>query len=281
MSMRRIFGAVLICSFAAIGAAQVAAAAPPAYADGVVLVGYKASAPGVARASLRAAVGVQSAEALSHSDRNAEKLMFKPGTNIDAVIKQLLRDPNVRYAHPDYRVTTALSPNDPQFTNGTLWGMLGDATTPANQFGSQAAEVWAQGYVGSQQVVVGVIGEGLQFAHPDLVDNIWTNPYEIPGNGIDDDVDEIREDLQELQVELQDKIEKLSIADRSRTIGAISGLLQENMTQIVSFGGVLSVDDGGPMPVKNHDREAPHLTAMSSKFRRRGAAHLPVGVRRC
>ena len=58
-------------------------------------------------------------------------------------------------------------------------------------------------------------------------------------NGIDDDVDEIREDLQELQVELQEKIEKLSIADRSRTIGAISGLLQENLTQIVSFGGVL------------------------------------------
>lgn len=58
-------------------------------------------------------------------------------------------------------------------------------------------------------------------------------------NGIDDEVDEIREDLEELQEELQEKIEKLSLAERSRTIGTISGLLQENMTQIVSFGGVL------------------------------------------
>ena len=57
-------------------------------------------------------------------------------------------------------------------------------------------------------------------------------------NGIDDEVDEIREDLEELQEELQEKIEKLSLAERSRTIGTITGLLQENMTQIVSFGGV-------------------------------------------
>jgi len=58
-------------------------------------------------------------------------------------------------------------------------------------------------------------------------------------NGIDDEVDEIREDLVELQEELQEKIEKLSLAERSRTIGTLTGLLQENMTQIVSFGGVL------------------------------------------
>lgn len=58
-------------------------------------------------------------------------------------------------------------------------------------------------------------------------------------NGIDDEVDELREDLEELQEELQEKIEKLSLVDRSRTIGTLAGLLQENMTQIVSFGGVL------------------------------------------
>ena len=29
--------------------------------------------------------------------------------------------------------------------------------------------------------------EGVQIDHPDLVDNIWTNPFEIAGNRIDDD----------------------------------------------------------------------------------------------
>ncbi|MFM7067187.1 MAG: S8 family serine peptidase [Gammaproteobacteria bacterium] len=165
-----------------------ARAAPPTYVDGVVLVGYQAGAPAVARATARAVVGVQSVEPLSRSDRNSEKLKFKAGTNIDAVIKQLLRDPNVRYAHPDYHIKRMLSPNDPSFTNGTLWGMLGDASSPANAFGSQAAEVWAEGFVGSQQVVVGVIDGGMQVLHPDLQDNIWKNPVEAVGTpGVDDD----------------------------------------------------------------------------------------------
>ena len=29
--------------------------------------------------------------------------------------------------------------------------------------------------------------EGIDINHEDLHDNIWTNPGEIPGNGVDDD----------------------------------------------------------------------------------------------
>jgi subtilisin family serine protease len=36
-------------------------------------------------------------------------------------------------------------------------------------------------------VVVGVIDTGIDYTHPDLAQNIWTNPGEIPGNHIDDD----------------------------------------------------------------------------------------------
>lgn len=163
------------------------AAAPPAFVEGVVLVGYRDGTPQVARANARAAIGVASAQALSRLDRNSEKLQLAKGASVDAAIKALLRNPNVRYAHPDYRVKAVLDSNDPYFTNGSLWGMSGDASVPANAFGSQAAEVWAQGYVGSQQVFVGVIDEGIQFTHPDLADNIWTNPHEIAGDGIDND----------------------------------------------------------------------------------------------
>ncbi len=35
--------------------------------------------------------------------------------------------------------------------------------------------------------MVGVIDSGIDFSHPDLVNNIWTNPNEIADNGIDDD----------------------------------------------------------------------------------------------
>ncbi|MBK8055039.1 MAG: S8 family serine peptidase [Saprospiraceae bacterium] len=38
-----------------------------------------------------------------------------------------------------------------------------------------------------KSVVVAVIDSGIDIDHEDLKENIWTNPGEIPGNGIDDD----------------------------------------------------------------------------------------------
>src|SRR5688500_18428358 len=32
-----------------------------------------------------------------------------------------------------------------------------------------------------------IVDTGLQLNHPDLADNVWTNPGEIAGNGLDDD----------------------------------------------------------------------------------------------
>ncbi len=40
---------------------------------------------------------------------------------------------------------------------------------------------------GSAAVRIGVIDTGVDIGHPDLVDRIWTNPGEIPGNFYDDD----------------------------------------------------------------------------------------------
>lgn len=49
-----------------------------------------------------------------------------------------------------------------------------------------AAEAWDL-ETGSEDRIVAIIDTGCSIEHPDLVDNIFVNPNEIPGNGLDDD----------------------------------------------------------------------------------------------
>ncbi|WP_374761271.1 S8 family peptidase [Flectobacillus longus] len=65
--------------------------------------------------------------------------------------------------------------------------MYGSATTPANQFGSQAAVAWANGKTCTSNVYIGIIDEGYMYTHEDLTTNAGVNPGEIGGNGVDDD----------------------------------------------------------------------------------------------
>ncbi|MBD1830444.1 S8 family serine peptidase [Microcoleus vaginatus GB1-A2] len=56
------------------------------------------------------------------------------------------------------------------------------------------APAWKAGYTG-KGVVVAVLDSGVDLGHPDLQSNIWRNPKEIPGNGIDDDRNGVRDDV--------------------------------------------------------------------------------------
>lgn len=78
-----------------------------------------------------------------------------------------------------------LNPNDPFFGNldglhntGQRRGVV-DADI-------DAPEAW-QVTTGESSVVVAVIDSGVDYTHQDLDSNIWVNPGEVPGNGIDDD----------------------------------------------------------------------------------------------
>ena len=91
-----------------------------------------------------------------------------------AAIAALKKQPDVLYAEPNYLLHLDVTPNDPRFTSGELFGLT--------KIGAPTA--WNT-TTGSSAVVVGVIDEGIDKNHQDLGTNIWTNPAEIAANGID------------------------------------------------------------------------------------------------
>jgi len=92
----------------------------------------------------------------------------------------------VRDAQPDYIMTIVWTlPDDPGF--GNLWGLHNTGQSGGTADADiDAPEAWDVA-TGSGAVVAGIVDTGIDAAHPDLAANIWTNPGEIPGNGLDDD----------------------------------------------------------------------------------------------
>jgi subtilisin family serine protease len=127
-------------------------------------------------------------------DGDVELAQLPVGASAEQAARDLLADPTVAYAEPNW-IFTHSAVTETNYTNGPLWGLYGDTTAPANKFGSQAGEAWARN-AGSKSVVIGVIDEGIDVTHPDLAASIWRNPGETgldannrdrATNGLDDD----------------------------------------------------------------------------------------------
>ena len=179
-----------------------AGATGPDY-DGL-LVSWAPSAEEGERNARRLGLGVQLREKI-HSramqrrgDGVLEWLDLPQGLSAEAVIAALKQNPKVAYAEKNWIIQPQATSNDPLFTGGSLWGMYGSSgSTPetTNPFGSQAAQAWAQDLTGSSSVYVGIIDEGYQYSHPDLIDNAGTNLGETAGDGIDNDGNGFIDDL--------------------------------------------------------------------------------------
>ncbi len=89
----------------------------------------------------------------------------------------------IEWAEPKFVYETSYIPNDPSYASQYALSKI------------SAALAWDINK-GDTSIVIGIVDTGVDWDHPDLAANIWTNWNEIPNNGIDDDnngyIDDVR-----------------------------------------------------------------------------------------
>lgn len=157
----------------------------PGFVPGEALVRYRSErlARRQTQQTMLSAEGRQLAVTIERFDGSdivpGLRLVHVAAEDTMAMIEALRKQPDVLYAEPNYLLHLDVTPNDPRFTSGELYGLT--------KIGAPTAWDTTTGTTGNNRIVVGVIDEGIDKNHPDLGTNIWTNPAEIAGNGLDDD----------------------------------------------------------------------------------------------
>lgn len=184
--------AIMMAMLPAFAATSSQPADPEMY-DNTVIVVYKASASTQQKAQARNSVGAR----ISDANRDEIDDRFKNlmqgrvaqlelrGYSVKQAIEVLKNNAAVAYAEPNYVWKKALTPSDTRY--GDLWGLNNTGQNGGTADADiDAAEAWDI-TTGSRDIVIGVIDTGVDYAHEDLIDNMWINPNEIPNDGIDND----------------------------------------------------------------------------------------------
>jgi subtilisin family serine protease len=120
------------------------------------------------------------------------------GSDILYIVQEYTSCPGVVYAEPNGIGFPDSIPNDANFSK--QWGLHNTGQMILNNISGtpdadiDAPEAWDM-QIGSPDVVIAIVDSGIAYPHPDLAANIWNNTDEIPGNGIDDDLNGYIDDI--------------------------------------------------------------------------------------
>jgi subtilisin family serine protease len=171
---------------------QVKKGAPPGqanhekFAPDQVLVRFRKGTPGSVVAAAHRAMGAHVLQTYSTIE-GLQLVHIPPSMRVEDALEKYGKNRDVLYVEPDYSVHTVLTPNDPSF--GDQWALNNTGQSGGTPDADiDAPEAWDY-TTGSSEVVVAVIDSGVDYNHPDLAANIWSNSLDCNTNGVDDDGD--------------------------------------------------------------------------------------------
>jgi subtilisin family serine protease len=168
----------------------------PSYAPGELLVKHKRSVRAAATQYYRTQWDINALRTFRVT--GVQHVKLPRGMTVETALEIYLGDPDVEYAEPNYYRRASVTPDDTYFNR--LWGLHntgqyvhGTSGTPDADI--DAPEAWDI-TTGNSDIVIAIVDTGVDYSHPDLSDNMWSNTSETPDNGIDDDgngyVDDVR-----------------------------------------------------------------------------------------
>lgn len=142
------------------------------YADGELLVKFKNGTASSAAVEAANEIGASVLERFP--ELKWQRIKLPAGMSVERAVLRYKNMAEVEAVQPNFYYRLAAPPNDTRFSE--LYGLTKISAPAAWELST-----------GSASTVVAVIDTGIKYNHEDLAANIWTNPGEINGNGIDDD----------------------------------------------------------------------------------------------
>lgn len=151
--------------------------------------------------SMNRALNLHQLNTGNKSDYKAITLKFPSNVDLVKLLNELNKVNVVEYAEPDFighsNGVRGVSPNDQYYSR--QWSLKNDGSFPDYPAITGADIEMEEGWAleqGDSTVIVGIIDTGCKLDHPEMLNRIWKNYNEIPGNGIDEGNNSFIDDVQ-------------------------------------------------------------------------------------